>query len=140
MVGVPTLWHRRLSGVTVDYNDYYNDSSGITNITNESTACSGGCDAHSITTNPLLNSDSTLQSSSPAKGAGTNLTSLGITGLDTGAPQYFGVNYACGTGCVARLSSGAWDMGAYEASSGGTGSGSVFLTGFIKLLGHLLIL
>jgi hypothetical protein len=105
------------SGLTVDYNDYYNQSVGQIN-----NGCSG-CDTHSVTTNPMLNSDYTLPSGSPARGTGVNLTSLGITGLDTGAPQYFGVNYACGTGCVSRPSTGAWDMGAYPYSTSGSGSG-----------------
>ena len=95
------------SGLTVDYNDHYNQSVGVNN-----NGCPG-CDTHSISTNPTLNSDYTIPSTSPAKGTGVNLTSLSITGLDTGAPQFFGVSYACGTGCVARPSTGAWDMGAY---------------------------
>ena len=43
-----------------------------------------------------------LQAGSPAIGAGVNLTSLGITGLDTDAAG------------VARPATGAWDIGAYQ--------------------------
>jgi hypothetical protein len=82
--------------------------------------CAGGCDmTGSITTNPNLTANFTLGTGSAALGSGTNLISLGIPGLNQGAPQYFGVNYACGIGCAARPSSGAWDMGAYQTSSGG---------------------
>jgi len=66
-----------------------------------------------------VNADGTLQSGSPIVGLGTNLNNLGITALQTGAPQYFGVDGACGTGCVPRSSSGAWDAGAYPSGSGG---------------------
>ena len=61
-----------------------------------------------------INSDGTLQAGSPVIGLGLNLTSLGITALDTGAPQTFGVSGSCGVGCVARPGGGAWDAGAYQ--------------------------
>jgi hypothetical protein len=123
------------SGSTTDYNDFYssipyvayNGGSGYTNLplwqTASTSVCTGsGCDLHSIASNPSLNNTSappnlTLQSGSGAIASGKNLTSLGITGLDQGAPQSFGVNYTCGTGCAARPSTGAWDMGAYPSSS-----------------------
>ncbi|MGA7921071.1 MAG: hypothetical protein WCA38_15520 [Candidatus Acidiferrales bacterium] len=60
-----------------------------------------------------------LSSGSPLIGAGANLTSLGIAALNTGAPETFGQDGACGTGCVQRASSGAWDIGAYPYSSAG---------------------
>ncbi|HUC01487.1 MAG TPA: putative Ig domain-containing protein [Candidatus Paceibacterota bacterium] len=51
------------------------------------------------------------QSGSPAIGAGANLTSLGIGTLDSDIAG------------VARPSSGAWDVGAYEVSAGSGGGG-----------------
>lgn len=131
------------SGNTVDYNLGYNLSNGWAKFSSLSawqssstSICPGGCDKNSINSNPNLNSDFTLPSSSPAKGAGVNLTSLGIAGLDKGAPQSFGVNYACGSGCVARPATGAWDLGAYPAGSSGTASTSpsapVGLTGVVQ--------
>lgn len=59
-------------------------------------------DANSLTTDPQFNSGAyTLSVSSPARGAGENLTGLGIAGLSS---DYVGVS---------RPSSGAWDIGAY---------------------------
>ena len=120
------------SGDTFAYNDYYNTVNGWAHngsavsstlsgwISGSTSLCSGGCDATgSVLANPNLSSTFTLQSGSAAIGAGTNLTSLGITGLSQGAPQYFGASYACGTGCLSRPSSGAWDIGAYPNSGGG---------------------
>jgi hypothetical protein len=76
-----------------------------------------GFDAHSSASNPALNSDHTLSAKSPSVSLGTDLTSLGIQGLDVGAPETFGANYSCGTGCLPRPSSGAWDAGAYVFST-----------------------
>lgn len=76
-------------------------------------------DAGSIITIPGLNADYTITSTgSAAYQFGANLTSLGITALDTGAPQTFGVTGACGTGCVARSASAAWDAGAFPFAAG----------------------
>lgn len=122
------------SGITSAYNDFFNwgtpacssagqgwdnGTTGFTTlaawISGSTGQCSGGCDvAGSINTNPNLTASFIPNSSSPAVGAGANLTSLGITGLATTAPQSFGASYACGTGCLARPSSAAWDIGAYE--------------------------
>ena len=123
------------SGNTFAYNDYYNVAQGWTNqagslwgslaswISGSKSFCSAGCDATgSIVVNPNLSSSFMLPSGSAAIGAGTNLTNLGIPGLSQGAPQYFGSSYACGTGCLTRPSSGAWDMGAYPYTSAGTGA------------------
>jgi peptidoglycan hydrolase-like protein with peptidoglycan-binding domain len=80
--------------------------------------CTGGCDTvGSFLADPELTSSLMLSPTSPAIGAGTNLTSLGISGLDISAPQYFGVNYACGAGCVPRPRTNPWDIGAYQYSS-----------------------
>ena len=120
-----------MNTLTENFNDYFNGTgkwqgasgnfSTLAAWTAGSTGlCSGGCDATgSITTNPNLNSNFMPNSGSPVIGAGTNLTSLGITGLDQGAPQTFGVGSSCGTGCLSRLASGNWDMGAYPFVSGG---------------------
>lgn len=132
-LGIPS------NGITSDYNDFYGLTGGTLSFTNasngvdaptlaawvsstasDSEPCQGGmCDQHSISGNPNLTASFMLSSGSPAIAAGKNLTSLGIAGLNVGAPQFFGVNYACGTGCVPRSSTGSWDIGAYPASSGG---------------------
>ena len=118
------------SGNTIDYNDYYNwntnngwpAGSTLAGWQSGSTGyCSGGCDQHGHSNNPNLNSSYVPNSGSPVIGAGANLTSLGYSFLDVSAPQTFGVNYDCGTGCVARPASGAWDAGAYELGTAQTG-------------------
>jgi hypothetical protein len=110
------------SGIASDYNDFYNLSGGMaaagTIFPSVSAWTSAiGFDTHSITSNPTLTSSFTLNAGSHAIGSGTNLTSLGIAGLNVGAPQTFGVGGSCGTGCVPRPSSGAWDIGAYPKQS-----------------------
>ena len=108
---------------TVDYNVYGTPAGstpffcGSTNGTFSTWQSSCGFDAHGQQTSVTVNSNYTLPSGSAAIGAATNLTSLGITALDIGAPQTFGVSGSCGTGCLARPSSGAWDAGAYPYSS-----------------------
>lgn len=69
-----------------------------------------GADGASVTTDPLLNTNGTLQSGSPAIGLGANLTSLGITALDSDKAG------------IARPGSGAWDAGAYQYQAPPTGS------------------
>jgi hypothetical protein len=82
-----------------------------------------GYDAQSVQSQPNLNSTPyTLQSGSPAIGLGTNLTSLGLSALDTGAPQTFGAGGSCGNECLVRASSGTWDAGAYPYSSSPVGA------------------
>jgi len=122
------------SGNTSQYNDFYSwgQNGGWYNgatifgalaswQSGSTSQCSGGCDViGSITSNPNLGSAFVPASGSPAIGTGKNLSSLGIAGLNSGAPQYFGVNYACGNGCVPR--SGTWDMGAYQTVSQSGGS------------------
>lgn len=111
---------------TENYNDFYNIlASGFGGYmwknadyyTLASWRSVTGQDANSITTNPNLSASYVPNTGSPVIGVGTNLTSLGITALDTGAPQTFGVTGACGTGCLSRPSSGAWDLGAYQSGS-----------------------
>jgi hypothetical protein len=82
-----------------------------------------GFDTHGQNVPITVNSDLTLPSGSAAIGAAANLTSLGITALDKGAPQTFGAGGSCGTGCGARPSSGAWDAGAYASGSTTAGNG-----------------
>jgi hypothetical protein len=93
-----------------DYNIFYNNSgtfksSGGTPMSYAAWQSSGK-DAHSIAKNPELNNpssgDLTLQSNSPAIGAGVNMSS------------YF-TNDIAGN---SRPSSGAWDIGAYEYALG----------------------
>ena len=73
-----------------------------------------GFDTNGKSADPLLNSDYTLQSSSPARSSGKNLYSVcngqPIPGL--GALCYDKAGSA-------RPSSGAWDAGAYQYSGGG---------------------
>jgi hypothetical protein len=77
--------------------------SGQANFAAWKAACS--CDAHgAYNASNSVNSDGTLQANSPARGAGVNLTSLGIAGLNIGANG------------VARPATGAWDVGAYQTS------------------------
>ena len=105
----------------IDYNDWYNGepfwtwapSGGTAVFSTWQADCD--CDAHSILTNPTLNSSSSppyqlANSSSPAYRTGTNLTSA-----------YCGTEPALCTGAEGnpRPSSGAWDMGAYYTSGQG---------------------
>lgn len=83
-----------------------------------------GFDLASSTLTPNLSTSHIPQSSSSSIGLGTNLTGQGISALDIGAPQYFGAAWACGTGCLPRPASGAWDAGAYQVTSSGS-SGQV---------------
>jgi hypothetical protein len=108
----------------MDYNDYYNVSaSGWNNGSLAKWKSSCSCDSHSITSNPNLSPSYQPLAGSPVISAAPNLTSLGITALDTGAPQNFGVAGSCGTGCIPRppLGSGAWDAGGYQFSSSSAG-------------------
>ena len=78
-----------------------------------------GYEPNSSQSNPNLNPSAppyTLQSGSAAIGLGANLTSLGISGLNTTAPMTFGVGGSCGNGCVTRATSGSWDAGVYSSS------------------------
>lgn len=101
--------------IAMDYNLYYGNATIVRWGTASYTTLAGlqsatGMETHGQSSNPLLNAfpTPTLQSGSPAIGAGTNLTSLGVSQLDSDL-----------TG-ASRPSSGAWDLGAYEyeASAG----------------------
>ena len=119
------------TSVVSNYNDFYGllgngtgafiTGDGATGYpTLSAWTSSTGYDASSIATDPSLTSAFMLNSGSPVIGKGTNLTSTGISGLTASAPQIFGINYSCGTACLTRPSSGAWDMGAYEFSGSGS--------------------
>jgi len=97
-----------------DYNDWFNIGAGGWGQQTfaQWKSSQPGQDTHSITANPKLNSDHTLQAGSPAIGVGSNLTSKNITQLDTSKPLNVGVGYVSALG-VPRSSSGGWDLGAY---------------------------
>lgn len=128
LVGYGVVLNQGYTTPSINYNDYYSnyspslarmvaDESSYNNFFDTVaawTATYPTFDTHSITRNPNLTSGFMLNSGSPAIGAGKNLTSLGIAGLDVGAPQTFGVNGGCGTGCSPRPTSGPWDIGAYQ--------------------------
>jgi hypothetical protein len=98
-----------------DYNNFYGDQNAANFYTlSQWQTYLGGCpgtnrECNSIVTNPDLNTDYTPKVTSPVVGAGVNLTSLGITALNSDKND------------VARPSTGAWDMGAYDyaADQGG---------------------
>jgi len=122
---------------TENYNDFYNmsgssspgvwcpgTSSGYCFINSFSTwqACSGctnsgAPDANSITSSPNLNSSYVPNSGSPVIGAAANLYSF----ASCASPTIPGLGALCSDAAGnARPTSGNWDMGAYEYSSGST--------------------
>jgi hypothetical protein len=136
---------------TVDHNDYY----GV-NFLGQASAyvtpsqfasvwqATYSFDLHGSVGNPNINGSAPpwyITTGSAASGLGANLTSLSITALDSDAPYTFGPGYACGSGCTARPSSGAWPAGAYQVgnslaaptitpgTSTQTGSVSVMISG-----------
>jgi hypothetical protein len=115
-------------GLAQGANPFFGTSPSCESGANFAAWQSCGWDAHGKTATVTLNSDYTLPSGSPLIGAGANLTSLGITALLTGAPQTFGAQGSCGTGCAARPSTGAWDVGAYPYAAG-TGTAPAAPTG-----------
>jgi hypothetical protein len=101
------------TGFSSDYN-LWNGTSGqmIYNSSFQSTSAwqSAGRDTHgSFAAAQLVNppSDNKLSATSPARGLGQNLTSLGIPELNLDRNG------------VPRPSTGAWDAGAYQGSGGG---------------------
>jgi hypothetical protein len=110
-------WTSNGTWLTSDYNDLYDTSgyivgySGTYYTLNTWKASTRSPDAHSIGGNPNLSSTYHLQSGSPAIAAGTNLY-----GTCFGQP-----NPGLGALCfdkdgIARPSTGAWDIGAYQYS------------------------
>lgn len=133
-------WHNENATVwaTLDFtntNDFYNlranaawnyNSTTYNSLAAWVTGCktgtgfgAGNCDDASITTNPLLAGGYQLMTGSPAIGTGANLTSLGITALDYGAPSTFG--YGSTFNGVLRPTVGNWDMGAFPYVAPGAG-------------------
>jgi hypothetical protein len=118
-----------VTGTVSDYNDFFNLSGGAiefqafgTNFATLAAWVSGtGFDTHSISTNPKLTAAFMPSAGSPVIAAGTNLTSLGVSGLNLSAPQTFGATGSCGSGCVRRPTSGAWDIGAYQQTTSAQG-------------------
>lgn len=105
------IYDQNTSMTAVNNNVYYGATSpqwisqSIWDTTLASWRASCSCDAASVTTSPNLDTNYRPQSGSSAIGLGANLTSLGITPLDSDL-----------TG-NARLSSGAWIAGAYSSSA-----------------------
>lgn len=103
------------AAITASNNDYYGaaspqwiwHSSFLSTLASWQSNCS--CDASSIATNPVLTSTYIPNATSPVIGTGTNLSSLGITALNSDAAG------------VVRPSTGAWDLGAYQ-HGGGSGT------------------
>jgi hypothetical protein len=96
---------------TADHNDYYLGGRYFAyNSTNYNFAGWQGLgfDTNGSSGNPNLSGTYTLGSGSAAIGLGANLTSAGITALDSDKAA------------VARPSSGAWDAGAYQYGSSPT--------------------
>jgi hypothetical protein len=113
--------------ITADYNDTYNVTDyGVINGTYYPAWSGGGSwqaagyDIHGVNGNPLLSGAYMLGSGSPAIGTGTNLTSLGIAALNSDAAG------------VARPSSGAWDIGAFQFVGG-----SVIISGKVMVGGKV---
>ena len=105
----------------IDYNICYNfDSTGpFSYSTNRSLNAQSfsqwqalGFDVHGLSSNPLVNSDGTLQTNSLAIGAGANLSS------------FFNTNYAGNT----RPSTGNWTIGAYQFGGRGPTFNSITST------------
>jgi hypothetical protein len=107
-------------GTASDYNNYYLIGSNGWNFSSTfaawKTACS--CDSHGSNTNPNLNGIYQPTSGSPLIHAGTNLTSLSITALNS---DYAG---------LARPTTGAWDIGAYQYAA--SASTSSFFSGVLS--------
>lgn len=100
--------------VTGDHNDYFGGSSWNHQTFAAWKSAHAGMDANSITTDPSFAGDHTLNSGSPAKSAGTNLTSLGITLLNTSKPLLVGQGNVGQVGNARPAAPTLWDLGAYS--------------------------
>ena len=119
-----------MSSVTASNNIYFNgNTSGngpwqINNTqyhTASTWAAACGCDAiPTLVSDPLLSSNFTLQSGSPGRGMGANLTNLGIAALNSDQHG------------VARPSSGAWDVGAFQFSTSAAPAPPTSLTAIVQ--------
>lgn len=111
-----TLMTSGFTGVfTSDYEDGYSFTNASNWVCNNAASCwslatskTNGQDAHSISGNASLTPAYKLLVGSPAIFAGANLTSAGITALDSDLAG------------VARPAAGAWDIGAYQYSTSGS--------------------
>ena len=126
LVGCGTYVYQQGSSIAANDNIYYGaaspqwifQSNWDSSLASWRSNC--GCDAASVTTNPMLDSTFMLLTGSPAIGLGANLTSWGITPLNSdkaGQP---------------RPSSGAWTVGAYSTASVGPPP-ATGLTGSVQL-------
>jgi len=118
-----------LTGLTIDYNDWYstagqafcygsgNQGSGEPCYGSFSSYKSAsGQDAHGLGSNPQLSNDGSETSGSPTIAWGQNLTSLGITPLDSDTSAgntRTPLSRPAGT-CNSQGSSTCWDIGAYQ--------------------------
>lgn len=136
VVNCNTLF-QELAGVTqaiVDYNAYmvkgaggngtWGDASGGFDPPLSGWQAHCGCDAHSnYYASSTVNSDGSLQSGSPARNSGVNLSSFSVAPLNISTS-------AGGTQIpITRPSSGPWDAGAYQAVPASTSS---FYSGALK--------
>jgi hypothetical protein len=139
------VWHLQQNNneplsdiVQWDYNTYFNSqgseqwnwgtgsNNNYSKLPSWSPACN--CDSQSQSgSDPKLSSSYTPQTGSAAIGAGTNLSSLGITALNYDKPLNVGVGYGGlsgnqrGTqGACTIGTAGCWDAGAYQYTSGGS--------------------
>jgi hypothetical protein len=112
--------------LTADFNSYYNVGSHGSNgwywgskeyQTLSSWQSATGNDSHSFTANPGLNPDYTVPAGAQAAGVALNLTSLGVSQMDTGKPVAVGPGLD-GTLGSPRSGSGNWDLGAYAVLAG----------------------
>ena len=131
--GYATTWHIPQQFVTIDYNDLYTTVSKVatdqtTNYTTFASwqAATGSPDAHSITTNPLVDpSTYRLGAGSPAIGTGTNLTAACST-----------IPAVCtDKGNNPRSATNPWSMGAYgNVTTANNGlSGNIVLSGTVTV-------
>ena len=111
LVGCGTYLYSQKGSIIANDNVYYGAASpqwisqSIWDTTLSSWRSSCSCDASSVTTSPNLDTTYRPQSGSSAIGLGANLTSLGITPLDSDITDNV------------RPSSGAWIAGAYSSSA-----------------------
>jgi hypothetical protein len=105
--------------VTADYNDWYNTGSNgffwngnAYDTFAQYQSAASPQETHSITTNPMVNSDYTLEAGSPVIGLGANLSVLNLSPLDTSKPLTVGTGDEGILGAV-RVPVGNWDLGAY---------------------------
>jgi len=106
---------------SVDYNNWYQSGGGFyaggSFITFAAWKQFCLCDTHSISVNPMLDSTFKPLSGSPLVQKGSNLSPLGVSNLNKDKAL------------VQRITSGAWDLGAYTMTSGESSSAPAAPTG-----------